>query len=371
MEANPDRQARIERLDVQIMQLTSERDRLVNGGDLATATDDRMLDGYANLVDLIGQLPSDFKRVEESVLDMHRQIISDFRNEDRPISEVIDDYLHKTDELTNLTPEGRAFEGAFMLLRDEGLLLELRNDLETILDHPFSAALTVAEHRDFRGAVTAIRRGIDDVLAQRSRLTTTLRDHIVNHDVVRERELDATLRRINRHLEIWMRTAGPRSTVPIPMITPPLSIEHLREQFWNPANDLPPPPLEDVSDSAPPPPSIDDIRTQGGPSLPRLRASLIAAIEAGDADTIGSLFNTLPADLRRPVEILGLLHLTADLDRDTATTEGSTDHGDVPLEAFDAIRPDGSGRRFLVPRRPLTLDDALALSTDNQGTSHV
>ncbi len=58
-EANPDRQARIERLDVQIRQLTSERDRLAAGGDVAAATDDRMLDGYANLVDLIGQLPSD------------------------------------------------------------------------------------------------------------------------------------------------------------------------------------------------------------------------------------------------------------------------------------------------------------------------
>jgi len=62
MEANPDRQARIDRIEVQIRQLTSERDRLLNGGELATATDDRMVDGYANLVDLIRQLPSDFKR---------------------------------------------------------------------------------------------------------------------------------------------------------------------------------------------------------------------------------------------------------------------------------------------------------------------
>ncbi len=175
-EANPDREARIGRLDVQIQHLTSERDRLLTGGDVAAASDDRMLDGYANLIDLIGQLPSDFKRVEESVLGMHRQIISDFRNEDCPIGEVLDEYLRKTDELTTLTAEGRAFEGAFTLLRDAALLLELKSDLQTILEHPFAAALTAAEQRDFRGAVTIIRRGIDDVLAQRSRLTTTLRD---------------------------------------------------------------------------------------------------------------------------------------------------------------------------------------------------
>ncbi len=55
-----------------------------------------------------------------------------------------------------------------------------------------------------------IRRGIDDVLAQRSRLTTTLRDHIVNHDIVRDRELDATLRQINQQLAVWMETAVPQ-----------------------------------------------------------------------------------------------------------------------------------------------------------------
>ncbi len=58
---------------------------------------------------------------------MHRQIISDFRGEERPISQVLDEYLAKTDELTTLTPEGRAFEGAFTLLRGEALLLDLKS----------------------------------------------------------------------------------------------------------------------------------------------------------------------------------------------------------------------------------------------------
>jgi len=387
MEANPDRQARIDRIEVQIRQLTSERDRLLGGGDLATATDDRMVDGYANLVDLIRQLPSDFKRVEEAVVAMHRQIISDFRGEDRPISEVIDDYLRKTDELTTLTPEGRAFEGAFMLLRDDALLLELRKDLDTILDHPFSAALTAVEQRDFRKAVTVIRRGIDDVLAQRSRLTTTLRDHIVNHDVIRDRELEDTLRRINRHLELWMTTAGPRSTVPVELLPPPVDVEQLREQFWNPANDLPPPPLEDMSDSAPEPLSLDDVRAQGGPALPRLRASLIAAVQSGDADSLGSLFNSLPADLRRPVEILGLLHLLADLEPDTDTfgdpaeiansedtvagrTGGTRGSDTVSLEVFDAVRPNGTQRHFLVPLHLLP-GNAATISTGDEGSADV
>lgn len=368
-EANPDREARIGRLDVQIQHLTTERDRLLTGGDVAAASDDRMLDGYANLIDLIGQLPSDFKRVEESVLGMHRQIISDFRNEDCPIREVLDEYLRKTDELTTLTAEGRAFEGAFTLLRDAALLLELKSDLQTILEHPFAAALTAAEQRDFRGAVTIIRRGIDDVLAQRSRLTTTLRDHIVNHDVVRDRELDATLRQINQQLAVWMQTAGPRAAVPVPLMPTQVDIAHLRERFWDPASEVPPPPLEDVSDAAPEPPNLDEIRTQGGPSLLRLRASLLAAAEAGDNDTAGELFNTLPIDLRRPVEILGLLHLLAGID---ASQTGGTDVLHILdtatiAEVFDAIRPDGSRRRFLVPRLALSLAGVRTLAVADEG----
>src|ERR1700749_4342192 len=169
--------------------------------------------GYPNLPSLIGQLPSHFKPGEEAASGMHRQIISDSRGEVRPIAEVIDQYLAKSDSLMKLTAEGRAFEGAFTLLRDEPLLADLRRDLDIIPTHPFAQALTPAEQREFRRIVKIIQDGIRDVLGQRQRLSATLRDHIVHYDDVRDRELDATLRQINHQLEIWMRTAGPRATI--------------------------------------------------------------------------------------------------------------------------------------------------------------
>jgi hypothetical protein len=257
----------------------------------------------------------------------------------------------------------------------------LKSDLQTILEHPFALALTAGEQRDFLGTVAIIRRGIDDVLAQRSRLTTTLRDHIVNHDIVRDRELDATLRQINQQLAIWMETAGARAAVPVPMIPPQIDVEHLRERFWDPANEVPPPPLDDVSDTAPEPPNLDDIRSQGGPSLFRLRRSLLAALEAGDSDTVGEMFNALPVDLRRPVEILGLLHLLASGNPGQAPGAGEqAGEGDLDsyldevlataaaVEVFDAIRPDGTRRQFLVPRLELSLADAPNSAIPDKGT---
>lgn len=362
LEASPDAQARIDRLTVQIKELDAERKRLLQGGEVAAASDERMLDGYTNLIDLIGQLPSDFKRVEESVLDMHRRILRDFREEERPVVEVLDEYLDKQDELVKGTPEGRAFDGAFVLLRDDALLSELRENVQVLLDHPASDVLDVRDVQEIRGAVSVIRQGMKDVLTQRRRLTATLKEHIVNHDVLQERELDRVLRGIERELATWMEAAGPRTTVPVELLPPTLKVGHLKERFWDPSSAAPPPPLEEPEDDdGGDPPTIEELRMQGGPSLDELRDVIIESFARGDATTLGQLFNHLPSPLRRPVEILGLLHLASRVDAlkdDTGT------------ELFEAVRTDGESRRFLVPAVSLTTTDVAALKgVDLEGLS--
>jgi len=353
LEASPDAKARLDRLNAQIRELELERDRIANGGEVMLASEDRMLDGYANLIDLIGQLPSDFKRVEESVLDMHRKILRDFRDEQRPVTDVLDEYLHKQDKLVKDTAEGRAFDGAFVLLRDDDMLLQLRTNVQVLLDHPAAAALVASDMAELRGAEAIIRQGTKDVLAQRRRLTATLKEHIVNSDVLQERELDRVLRSINRELAKWMEAAGPRATVPVELLPATMKVGHLRERLWDPASAAPPPPLQDIEEEVPETPTVAELRMQGGPSLDDLRNVLIAALNSGDSQTIGDLFHDLPVELRRPVEILGLLHLASRvdaLDRVAAT------------EVFEAIRPDGERRHFLGPAVPLATDGAAALN---------
>ena len=349
LEASPDAGARIEKLTAQISELEAERTRLLEGGESLVASEDRMLDGYMNLRDLIGQLPSDFKRVEESVLGMHRAILRDFREEERPIGVVLDEYLAKTDDLVSSTPEGRAFEGAFVLLRDEALLLDLRENLRSIMEHPFARALATEEAREFLATVSVIRRGTEDVLAQRRRLSATLREHIVNHDLLNERELDEMLRAINRELAQWMEEAGPRAFVPIELMPPTVDFGHMRERLYDPSSAAPPPPLEDVSSDAPDALTLDEILKQGGPSLAKLRRQLVDAFVTGDVGSVGEMFNAMPDELRRPVEILGLLHVIAGVD--------ALDHPDG-AETFETVRPDGTRRAFLAPKLSLTAAEA-------------
>lgn len=165
LEATPDAHVRVERLNTQIEELVAERERLLGGGEPEPASVDRMMEGYANLVDLISQLPSDFKRVEEAIRGHRDTLLAEFRNDTRPLGQVIDEYLVRNDDL-RAKPEGKAFESAFTLLRDDVMLTQLRRDLDVIASHPFTAALTADEVRAFQGTVRMVRRSLDDELEQ-------------------------------------------------------------------------------------------------------------------------------------------------------------------------------------------------------------
>lgn len=355
LKVNPDRDARLRDYDDRIARLQRERDRIADGGPLDSLSEDKMLDGWDNLLQLVRSLPVDFKRVEEAVQGMHRQVITDFRNEDRPISEVIDDYLVKSDELMTMTRQGQAFDGALTLLRDERQLADLRRDLDVLLSHPVTPDILNAEDaRDVRSTVLLIQRGLDDVLGQRARLTSTLRDHIVNHDVDRDRKVTDLLRQVNQHLMKWMETANQKTRVPVDLLPAKTMFGHLQQRFYDPAGDVPPPPLEDVEDDTTGM-SLDEIREQGGPSLDDLRTRLVSAMGTEGYETAASFFNELPTELRRPVEILGVLHLmsrAADLD---TVTE---------VELFTTYDADGGVRVYRAPRVPLSTDQAAALANE-------
>jgi hypothetical protein len=341
-EANPDRTSRVTLLNAEIARLTAERDRLVDGAEIEPATPDYMLEGFTELQLLVSALPSDFARVEERFAEIRAEILASFRAEPRPAGEVIDDYLARADALMTATPEGRAFEGAFALLRDDAMVGQLREDLTALLEHPLAEGLLAdGDRAELRGTVRVIRDGLDRVLAQRSRVTSTLKEYILSHDATRDRELEQTLRQVESELATWMATSGPRATVSLPLLPPRVEVDHLRERFHDPADDVAPVPLAQAPRAEGAGPSYDELLALGGPSLGDLRARLDEALAALDpVASLGVLFDTLEPELRRPVEVLGLLHLSGD--RSLPAGEDT--------ETYRTVRADGSERILAVPR---------------------
>ncbi len=339
--AHPDREERKRRLFEEIARLTAEYDRLNEGGELTEANETELIEQFSNVLRELDGLPADFRRVEEAVRDMHRTIAKRFREEERAVGEVVDDYLDQSSRLLTATPEGRAFSGALELFRKRDWLSSLRDDLETILAHPLAGMMLPDEISQLRTAVDVIRRGIADVLGQRQRLTATLREHIENYDHIRNRELDQALRGIDREMRTWMQSARPRDHVEIELIPPSLDIETLKLRTFDPDSERAPEPLADLSAEAPKPLSLDDIRKQGGPALEQLRRHVDDELaKEGLVESAAALFNDLPDDLRRPVEILGLLHLFTRLGAKVDPTQ---------REPARAVRPDGTRRSFLMP----------------------
>ncbi|HTW18388.1 MAG TPA: DUF3375 domain-containing protein [Nocardioides sp.] len=357
-EANPDRTSRVTILNAEIARLQAERDRLVDGAELVSATEDYMLEGFTELLSLISALPSDFARVEERFATIRGEILAAFRAEDRPAGEVIDDYLARADALMTATQEGRAFEGAFALLRDDALVTQLREDLTALLDHPISdRILSDADRSELQGTVRLVRDGLDRVLAQRSRVTATLKEYIVSHDAASDRELEQTLRQVESQLMAWMATTGPRATHDVPLLPARAGVDHLRERFYDPADDVLPERITAADPDDAPEVSLSALMAQGGPRLNSLRERLDEALASlRPVASLGELFEQLEPSLRRPVEILGLLHLAADRDW---TTEDD-------LDTFSAVRHDGSRRTFAVPRTPLPDPDRPAAARTAQ-----
>lgn len=336
--ANPDKSARIASLTADIAKLTAERDALVAGEEPEESSDEHMAQAYANVVDLLAQLPGDFRRVEEAVDHMRRRMMADFRSENRPRGDVLDEYLRASEHLTDRTEEGRAFEGALAMLSDETVLAEFREDLRTIMAHPFSQSVASSDRRDFMNAAGVLREGLYNVQAQQHKASATLAEHLSGFDAAGERELTTVLHSVQHELTVWRETASTRATVPMPWMPERATIEHLRTRVFDPRGEQSPPPLEDVHGSAPDAPTLDEVRRHGGPLTAEVRDAARAVLSRGGGATVAQAFEQLPDDLRRPVELYGLAHLA---------TEAAHETSDSAVVVTK--RPDGSTRTFTMP----------------------
>lgn len=342
-EAHPDRTARVTMLAEEIDRLRSERDRLVDGGDIAPVTEDYMSEAFGELHSLIAALPSDFARVEESYQRLRNEILAEFRSEKRSPGEVITTYLDRADSLITSTPEGRAFEGALTLLRDPVLIDQLRNDINALLDHPLSdRVLSRADRAELQGTVGQVRVWLARVLSQRARVTAALRDYIVSHDAFRDHELETVLRNIEAEAVDWYASTGVRATHDVSLMPDMGRPPHLRERFFEVGVEGGPEPLLDTdAEDETTGVSVADFRFRGGPSLAALDERLDAVVSGEfEVDSLGELFSELPAELRRPVEIFGLLHLANE--RDLSASDD--------WEVYESVRHDGTTRQLAVPR---------------------
>ncbi|RJO70032.1 DUF3375 domain-containing protein [Nocardia panacis] len=340
----------VARLETEIAQRQQELRRMEAGGDIEAADDDQLVEEAENVLHLARELPADFARVAESIKAIQREVVTDLRQDIRPTGEVLREYLERGQQIMDATPEGRAFAGALRLIGDPEQIDELSSRLRTVSRHRFTIQMSEPQRREFTEIARRIERGVKEVLTAQRQASHVITTQVRNHDPMRDRQVDELLRDVVVGLHREMRDLRRGEAIQPLRRLPTLNIDHLRQTVTDPRPAVPPPPLAEWDYDTT---QTTDTRVWGGPNYLALAAYLAEypANEHGFT-AVADAFGDAPEDIRRPVDLLGLLELSH--------RAGMTETEEVVT--VEAIRPDGTRRQFAfggvlsTPKREKTED---------------
>lgn len=332
LDADDNPEARLAKLRKERDDLDAEIARLEGGGPVEPADEEQLLEEAENILHLARELPADFSRVAESIKAMQRDVVTDLRQDIRPTGEVLREYLQRGQHVMQATPEGRAFAGALRLIGEPEHIDQLSNQLAALMAKPFARLLDDEQRADLRAISRRVELGVEEVLTAQRRASHVITAQVRTHDPIRDRQVDDLLRDVMAGLQIWMQTSRPGDRIDPLRSFPVADVGHLRQSL----SDIRPPgapdPLRDGEDD-----DVDfldaDERSWGGPHYVELE-KYVATL--GDDFDLASAFEGGSRDVRRPVDLLGLLEI--------AHRNGMTEGDDVSI--VEALRPDGTSRRF-------------------------
>lgn len=323
---------RLARLRAERDELEAEIARLEGGGNVEPTGEEQLLEEAENVLHLARELPADFARVAESIKAMQRDVVTALRQDVRPTGEVLREYLERGQHVMQATPEGRAFAGALRLIGEPEHVDHLAEQLRGLMSRPFARMLDDSQRAELRAIGRRVELGVEEVLAAQRRASHVITAQVRTHDPVRDRQIDDLLRDVMAGLQSWMQTSRPGDRIDPLRSFPVADVGHLRQSLSDIRPPLAPDPLHEVDDDEVDFPTVDD-RSWGGPRYSQLERHLAGLGESVD---LGEAFLDASPDLRRPVDLLGLLEIA----HRNGMTEGDT------VSIVEAIRPDGTTRRF-------------------------
>ena len=119
-----------------------------------------------------------------------------------------------------------------------------------------------------------------------------------------------------------------------------VDIECLQRRLKGPDKNEPPPPLSQAEGEAPEV-DLERLRMLGGPFTAQVIAAFESLLGPGETESAAFLFAKLDQDLRRDVEVLGLIRYAAS--NDFAIDGAASD-------VYECVGPDGAKRAWLAPR---------------------
>ncbi|RYV52098.1 DUF3375 family protein [Pengzhenrongella frigida] len=339
-DANPDPRARIERIDAQIAALQSQRD-LQLSGTAALPSGSALHEQLNNIMDLSRHLPADFKRVSDSVYEMHRRFVGDAQEGPVSRGEALRSFFAEHD-LLETSDEGKAFRGLMRLWGNHREQTALRRDIDDLLRQDFAAGLTVEQRRALRALPRVLVDCAEEVQETYRRLTQSLERYVQSQNSS-DRDLRSRLGRAQAAAHALFDRRTHRSSVDLQIGATMARVRSISQlQLIDPRLHESPAALEPDRLALVGALTPVQMRELGGPALEEIRlgVELAAGQSESGRPTLREVWLALSPELRRPKNVVGLLHV--------AVEQGAVFIEPV-TERLETLRPDGSTMVHTVP----------------------
>lgn len=337
---NPDYETGLRQREAQVAKARRELEDYVASGGVGPSSDSTVRANVANVMDLLRQVPSDMRRVEEMLAEQGSNLIEEFRNDERPPGEIVQGYLERSGNIFAETESGRVYADAMETLGNVQLNSTIFDNLKMIATSPALEGFAPEEKLDVRRAWNPIRSGVEGILSQRRKSSRTIRNSLTQHDVVRDRELTKELKKLDRLAWEWAKASKRSEASPLVEDVVPYDSSSLTRLLHDPGAHKPPPPLHSTSGVVEPV-DMQELLRQGGPMTKKVVEAIAATAPPDEDLDFSEAFNRLEPDLRRDVELCGLMQLATDLGIDIEAAEASP---------YSTTSLEGKERAWLAPK---------------------
>lgn len=282
----------------------------------------------------LAQHVSDMSYVRDRLDQEAQKLISDFRRDERPRSEIIGEYLERHDALSNSELGGRCYAGVMGLLSSPKMRREAEAAFEQIERGLPGDERVLSIREGWRRLVSAN----DSVKAALGKTLLRINNELTRLDSDSIRAYARTVRALRNEIEDRAREGGPGCATPLV-----LPVRKLQQEDLSPLpagvapkpREVEMPPLPQAQEAQEMP--ADTYRGYSAPRTAEVAAALLEAAGGAEVVDVAELFNTLPAELRRDVEVgpLGALAPAG---------------GDAPEVEWVCVGVDGVQRTWLAPQ---------------------
>ncbi|MGM1054086.1 MAG: DUF3375 domain-containing protein [Pseudomonadota bacterium] len=206
-ETDPDIERRRRQLLAQRGRLDEQLEAL-EAGELEPMAPKRALERAGEILDLAGELASDFGQVAQAFEALHRELREQLLEEDKARGEVLEALFDGVDVIAD-SEAGRSFEAFWQLLTDPMANADLENALEQLLSREFVAALEPTARRFLMHLPQVLLKRGGEVHEVQQRFARSLKHFVQSGEFREQRRLLARLRQAQRQAMTLTRHLPP------------------------------------------------------------------------------------------------------------------------------------------------------------------